>query len=189
MTAATHMDDKYLLLLVRSDDDVARACREVGEFLSFQRSHPPTFQVGHDWRLIGMWIDPSVVDTPPEVLRYSFASGHRRFKIAESVGVGGIWQLCWLDSDLAGEPADLVSMHESLVSALVAERPQSQHPPTRQFLPIFDADDNRSFIHLQTSRLRELFPGMIGEPVTFNGTTGALATLSESDDSKRTALH
>jgi hypothetical protein len=175
--AATPMD-KYLLLLVRSDDDIPRACREVGEFLAFHRSHPPTIQVEHERRLIGMWVDPFMADTPPEVLGRSFASGHRQFKIAESVGLSGIWQLCWLDADLPEEPADLGSMHESLVSALAAERPQSQHPPTQRFVPIFDSDDRRSFIHLQSMRLRELFPGMIGEAVTFNRTTGALATLS-----------
>jgi hypothetical protein len=69
--------DKYFLLLVRSDDDVPRACREVGEFLAFHRSHRLTIQVEHERRLIGIWIDPAVVDSPPDVaLAPLSGSGH-----------------------------------------------------------------------------------------------------------------
>lgn len=180
----THFD-KCILLLVRSDDDVPRACREVGEFLAFQRARFPTVHEEHDRRLIGIWVDLLMVDAPPEVFGRASVTGHRQFRIRESVGSSGLWSLCRLDADLGRETADLGAIRESLVSALIEERPPRQHPTTPQFTPIFDAADRRSFIHFQTERLRELFPGLIGEPVTWNRTTGALAILSGADERDR----
>ena len=182
--AVTH-SNKFLLLLVRSAGDVPRACREVGDFLAFQRSRLPTAHVEQDRRLIGIWVDPLMVETPPDVFGRASVSGQHQFRIRESVGVGGIWQLCSLDTDLAGEPADLGSIHGSVVSALIGEQPLFQHPQTQQFAPVFDADDRCSLIHLLSERLRERFPALIGEPVTWNRTTGALATLAGADERDR----
>jgi len=165
------------LLLVRSSDDVLRACRDVGEFLAFQRARLPTGHAEQDRRLVGIWLDPLMVDPPPEVWGPVSVSSPHPFRIRESVGLGGIWQLCWLDADHDRESADLHIIRETLVSALIKERPPRPHPRTLQFVPVFDPDDDYHFILLQTERLRELFPGLIGEPMTWNRTTGALAAL------------
>lgn len=166
------------LLLVRSSDDVPGACRDVGEFLAFQRARLPTMNAELKRRLIGIWFDPLMVDGPPEVFGPVSVSGHRQFRIRESVGVGGIWGLCWLDADHERESAELDTIRETLVSALIEERPLRQHHTTLQFVPIFDADDDCHFVLNQNGRLRELFPGLIGEPMTWNRTTGEFATLT-----------
>lgn len=168
------------LLLVRSSDDVPRACRDVGEFLAFQRARLPTGHAEQDGRLVGIWLDPLMVDPPPGVWGSVSVSSPRPFRIRESVGLGGIWQLCWLDADHEREPADLhiIRIRETLVSALIKERPPRPHPRTPQFVPVFDANDGHPFILSHTQRLRELFPGQIGDPKTWNRTTGAFATLT-----------
>lgn len=171
--------DKCLLLLVRSDHDVPRACREAGAFLAFQRACLPPVHAGHDRKLIGIWVDPLMVDAPPEVLGRASVRTMPQFRIRESVGLSGIWLLCWLDADRGRRSADPGAVRESLLSALIEERLPSQHPTTR-FAPIFDADDRGSLVHLQTERLRGLFPGLISEPVKWNRTTGAVATLSRN---------
>lgn len=180
----THFN-KCLLLLVRTDGDVSRAWREVGAFLVFQRARLPTLHEEHERWLIGMWVDPLMVDVPPEALGCPPVSGHQPFRIRESFGLSGIWRLCWLDADLGPGAADPVTIRQFLISALIEEQRLHQRPPTRQFTPVFDADDRCSLIHLQTDRLRGLFPGLIGEPVTWNRTTGAMATPSRNGEGAR----
>lgn len=170
------------LLLVRSSDDVPRACRDVGEFLAFQRARLPTRHAEQDWRLIGIWLDPLMVDPPPEVWGPVSVSSPHPLRIRESVGLSGIWQLCWLDADHDRESADLHTIRETLVSALIEEQPPRQQPGTPQFVPAFDSDDDRHSVLLHTERLRELFPGLIGEPMTWNRATGALAALSRAGE-------
>lgn len=173
------------LLLVRSSDDVPRACREVGEFLAFQRARLPTGHAEQDRRLVGIWLDPLMVDPAPEVWGGVSVSSPHPFRIRESAGLGGIWQLCWLDADHERESADLHTIRETLVSALIKERPPRPHPRTPQFVPVFDASDDCHFILHQNERLRELFPGLIGEPMTWNRATGELAALAGSGECGR----
>lgn len=173
------------LLLVRSSDDVPRACREAGEFLAFRRARLPTVHAQQDRRLVGIWIDPMMVDAPPEICGFGSAARMRQFRIRETVGVSGIWCLCWVDADHARESSDLVAVRETLVSALVAEQPPRQQPGTLQFIPVFDADDNCYSALLHTERLRELFPGLIGKPMTWNTATGAWAALIEPGERHR----
>lgn len=160
------------LLLVRSSGDVPRACREVRRFLAFQHARLPTMNVELKRRLIGIWVDPLMVDAPPEVF------GPRPFRIRESVGVGGIWQLCWLNADHQGVSTDLHTIRVTLLSALIKERSPRPHPRTPQFVPVFDTNDGHCFILSHTRRLRELFPDHIGDPKTWNRTTGAFVTLT-----------
>ena len=173
------------LLLVRSSDDVPRACRDVGEFLAFQRARLPMGHAEQHRRLVGIWLDPLMVDPPPEVFGPVSVSGHRQFRIRESVGVGGIWQLCWLDADHERESADLHTIRETLMCALIKERPSRPHTRTPQFVPVFDANDGHPFILSHTQRLRELFPSLIGEPMTWNRATGELAALAGSGECGR----
>lgn len=171
--------DKCLLLLVRSDNDIPRACREAGEFLAFRDARFPTIHEKHDEQFVGIWVDPLVVDSPPELLGRTSASGHRAFRIRGSFGSSGIWLLCWVDAAPGSSSADLGALRESLVLALVEQRTLHQHHTTPQFAPIFDAADGLSHIYLQTERLRILLPEVIGEPLTWNRTTGALGRVDE----------
>lgn len=164
------------LLLARSRDDIPRAYREAGEFLAFQRARLPTMHAEQDRRLIGIWVDTLMVDVPPQVLGSASASGRGPFQIRETVGLGGIWQLCWLDVVSDGRPDTLAEVREALVSALLGERPRSADRADQRFIPVFDADDSLAFIQPQIKRLQELFPDLIGPPATWNRTTATLAT-------------
>ena len=163
--------DKCLLLLVRSDNDIPRACREAREFLAFRDARLPTIHEEHNEEFVGIWVDPLVVDSPPELLCHTSASDHRAFRTSESFGSSGIWLLCWLDAALGSNSVDLGALRESLVLALVEQRTLYQHHTTPQFVPVFDAADGLAHICLQTERLRTLYPGIIGEPLTWNRTT------------------
>lgn len=168
------------LLLVRSSNDVSRACREAGEFLAIRRARLPTEHAEQGRRLVGIWIDPVMVDAPPEkICGPGLAFRACQFQIRESVGVSGIWCLGWVDADHARKSSDLGTTRETLVSALIADRPPHQQPRALQFIPVFDADDNCNFSLLQTERLQELFPGLIGQPMTWNTATGAWAVLAD----------
>lgn len=171
--------DKCLLLLVRSDSDIPRACREAGEFLAFRDARFPTIHEEHDEEFVGIWVDTLVVDSPPELLGRTSAYGHRAFRSRGSFGSSGVWLLCWLDAALGSSSVDLGALRESLVSALIEQRTLHQHHTTPQFAPIFNAADGWSHICFQTERLRILFPEVIGEPLTWNRTTGVLGRVNE----------
>lgn len=61
-----------------------------------------------------MWVDPVLVDSPSEVLGPGSASSARQFCIRESIGLNGIWCLCWLDADRGGELSDPITLRETL---------------------------------------------------------------------------
>jgi hypothetical protein len=171
--------DSFLLLLVRSDNDIPRACRELREFLAFRDARFPTIHEEHNEEFVGIWVDPLVVGSPPELLGHTSASDHRAFRTSESFGSSGIWLLCWLDAALGSSSVDLGALRESLVSALIEQRTLHQHHPAPQFAPVFDAADGLAHICLQTERLRTLFAEIIGEPLTWNRTTGVLGRVNE----------
>lgn len=167
---------KCFLLLVRSRDDIPRACRDAGEFLAFQHVRLPTMHAEQDRRLIGIWVDALMVDVPPQVFDCVSTSGRRPLQIRETVGVGGIWQLCWLVVASDGRPDTLAEVREALVSALLGERPQSADRADQRFIPVFDADDTLAVIQPQIKRLQARFPDLIGPPATWNRTTATLTT-------------
>lgn len=128
-----------------------------------------------DRRLLGIWVDTLMVDVPPRILGGASTSGRRPFQIRETIGLGGIWHLCWLDVAPDGRPDTVAEVREALVSALLSERPRAAGRADQRFIPVFDADDTLAFIQSQIKRLRELFPDLIGPPATWNRTTASLA--------------
>lgn len=118
-----------------------------------------------------------MVDAPPEICGFGSAARMRQFRIRESVGVSGMWCLGWLDGGYVREFFDLVTLRETLVSALIAAQPPPQGAETVQFVPVFDAADDCDSILVHTDQLRELFPGLIGEPMSWDSSTGALTNL------------
>lgn len=175
---------KCLLLLVRSDDDIPRACREAGEFLAFRDARVPKVHEEPDEEFVGIWVDPLAVDSPPDMLGRSSASGHRAFQTRGSLGLGGIWLLCWLDAADGGSPAEHGSLRESLVSALVEQRTRQGHHATPKFAPIYDAADGLPHVCLRTERLRLSFGNVIGASLTWNRTTGALGRADKFEPSE-----
>lgn len=171
--------DKCLLLLVRSDNDVPRAFREAREFLTFRKARIPKNCEEQDEPFVGIWVDPFMVDSPPELLGRSAGVGHRAFRTSESFGWSGIWLLCWLDAALGSSSVDLGALRESLVLALIEQRTLHQRHPIPRFAPVFDAADGLAHICLQTERLRMLFADIIREPLIWNRTTGSIRSGHE----------
>jgi len=66
----------------------------------------------------------------------------------------------------------------SLIAILAAIRPPRDDGPVLRFVPVFGMDQHPLAIHVEMKRLRELFPGLIDEPVTWDRTTGALRRVS-----------
>jgi|GEM_PF-5387364 len=176
--------DKCLLLLVRSDNDIPRACKEAGTFLAFRDARFPTIHEEHDEEFVGIWVDPLVVDSPPELLGRTSAYGHRAFRSRGSFGSSGVWLLCWLDAAHGSTSTDLGALRESLVLALVEQQMLHHFPTTPQFAPVFNAADGWSHICFQTERLRILFAEVIGEPLTWNRTTGVLGRVSQFEQAE-----
>jgi hypothetical protein len=130
--------DRCLLLLVRSDNDIPRACREAREFLTFRDARFPKNREERDEQFVGIWVDPDMVDSPPELLGCSAASGHRAFRIRGSFGSSGIWLLCWVDPAPGSSSTDLAALREALALALVEQRTHDKNHITPQFAPIFE---------------------------------------------------
>lgn len=153
------------LLLVRSSDDVSRACREANAFLAFQEARLAAAAAPRDRKLVGIWLDPELVDAPPEVWTAISTAGTRKHRIGQSVGVSGVWSLCWLDAEPACDTVDMETLRESLVSSLIDETVPSLPPGRLRFVPVFDAADDHDSVLRRTERLRERFPGLIGDPM------------------------
>lgn len=173
------------LLLVRSSDDVPRASREVGRFLAFQRAQFPSTASRPGGALVGIWVNPALVDAPSEVWDSISGSGAEAFRIRTSIGVNGVWSLVWLDAHPADKIGDFGRVREGLVSALMEEQSLHQCRRNLPFVPVFDSGDDHYSVLLRTERLRELFPGLIDDPMTWNTATGALAGFPIASHSGR----
>ena len=170
--------DTHWLLVVASDEGVVRASREVAAFLTFRRARLSPADEEHGRSVIGIWVDSTMVDAVPSVLDVASASCHGQFHVRESIGMNGLWSLWWLDVELADAATAVDTVRESLIATLAAIRPPRDDGRVPRFAPVFGIDQHPLAIHVEMNRLRELFPRLIGEPVTWAGTTGAPLRVS-----------
>ena len=85
-------------LLVRSLSDVERVCHQLTAYLSVRRQR----SAGSSIVVQGIQIDPSAVVAPPTVLDVPCASDTRRqVRVAETLGLDGVWTLCCLEEPVA----------------------------------------------------------------------------------------
>jgi len=174
-----YLNFRYFVLLVRAIDDIPLACQQVSHFLEFQRWH---FCAAHEGqRFIGVWIDAQMGNFSSGVFGGAGSSGHIRYRVRETIGLGGQWELCNLDIVLGSETADQRTIRESVISALVDQQPPHLSPSLRRFLPVFDAEEEGPCVDLQTNCLRRMFPDLIGEPLVWDRTRGTLAPISGND--------
>ncbi len=163
----------YWLLVVASAHDVARAGRDFAAFLTFRLARLSSTDEERGRRVIGIWVDRAMVDAVPAVFDFGSEPWHGQFHVRETIGVNGVWSLCGLDVELR-EAVSVDTVRESLIDALAAIRPPREDCRVPRFLPVFDGDQHPLGIHVEMNRLREVFPHMVGEPVTWDNTTGAL---------------
>ncbi len=83
------------VLLVRDLADLERAGRDVAAYWRARRRRPLE---AADRGLGDVRIDARATAEPPSVLEVSDGQGGRRtLPVVETVGVSGLWVVCWLD--------------------------------------------------------------------------------------------
>lgn len=168
----------HWLLVVASDEAVVRASQEVAAFLTFRRARLSPADEERGRSVIGIWVDSTMVDAVPSVLDVASATCPGQFHVRESIGMNGIWSLWWLDVESADAATAVDTVCGSLIATLAAIRPPRDDGRVARFVPVFGLDQHPLAIHVEMNRLRELFPRLIGEPVTWDSTTGALLCVS-----------
>lgn len=120
-----------LWLLVGKAEDVETAFAEAKELLgwSYQqcgRSSPREID--------GIWVDATLALNPPDVLSVSQGPGKAtRFRILETTGPSGIWLLCRIETDAAGQTME----RANVIEALLAATEESSNRPQEQLVPVF----------------------------------------------------
>lgn len=158
------------LLFVRSLAELGRACREVSEYFAFQCREP--LPVSHE--LHGVWIEPDTLSQLPEILiPPSWQASERQFRIPETLGVSGVWQLARLRA-----PVDVAAAQE-LPDRVIESLRGVAGGPAGLFAPVFTGGASRSVMREEMTRLRQRYPGGLAAPWVQDPQTGALEALGD----------
>ncbi len=159
-------------LVVRSVDDLERACGEVTGFLRLWRARAADAQR----RLLpGVWVDATRVDHPPSCL---FLACHGGMTVAvpvrSTVGVAGVWTLCLLED---GE-VDACGLVRALLDLSRREGCPGSEP---RFIPVLASDGSdragrQGLAGLPADARRRLLPPLYQDPAS-----GVLYPPSYSD--------
>ena len=179
-----------LFLLVGDNDDIPDACRSVGEFLRLQKLNWFFAPCRHIELLIGMWIDPWMIDAIPGGFDCTMSLGGMsvpriKFEVSASIGLEGRWAILWLTIDEPCGALEAPVQREALVRSLIECEPFAwcaDLEATGPFAPIFDVHDPRDFIRSEVSRLRALFPGVIRGPLICDAERGTLLQFPENGE-------
>ena len=160
------------LLFVRSVDDLGRVQREVSEYFAFRSREPVPIAT----ELHGVWIDPATLSQVPELLiPPSWQAAERGFRIPESLGVSGVWQLARLHAPVEVTP------QQELPDRLIESLHGLAGAPTGLFAPVFTGGVSRAVMREELLRLRQRFPGGLAAPWVQDPQTGALESLNDLD--------
>jgi hypothetical protein len=161
----------FQVLIVGRSDDLGRALSEVSALLgdgAFPR------RSGARAPLIGVWLDPVLAQHPPTTIGRAPARDRARFKIYESVSMGGIWTLCAVSPLSARPRSDDCALRESLIAGLMRERAaHARAVETPMFAPVFNERASPEEMSACVRRLRRAFPGRIGDEIIWCGDLGA----------------
>ena len=136
------------LLLVRGWADVRLATKQVNEFLALRRSR----NGGRgDGKVIAVWVRSQLDVGLPTIAG---------FWIRESLSLGGIWTLCWLDGPLLASAQSSGARRDAILQVLVDA---SASIDTRGlFFPVFDRDESTESVWAEVLGLKARYPGVIG---------------------------
>ena len=155
-----------IIALLKDNADLERACQELGDFFAFKwQKH---FASCSD-QLIGIWIDTNI-DLEPDSITINHSSYSAR--IRETVGLSGIWNLCWIDVPDAKASLTILT-REALVQALAAKN-QGSDISRGQFIPVFSSDTPKDVFDAEMKTLRLLPFTKILEPAFQDCDTGRL---------------
>lgn len=122
-----------LWLLVRDTQEVDAAYSQAREMLTWARRNGA---VSTSAEIDGIWVNADMAAQPPEVLSSRDESGQaKRFRIQETSGPAGIWLLCRIEAEQAGQIADPASV----IPALLAASEEVSSQPHKRSVPILSA--------------------------------------------------
>lgn len=158
------------LLFARSVAELSRVRREVSEYFAFRSREP----VPVSTELHGVWIEPDSLSQVPEILiPPSWQASERGFRIPESLGVSGVWQLARLHAPTG------VSPDQELPDRLIESLHGLAGGPTGLFAPVFTGGASRAVMREELLRLRQRYPGGLAAPWVQDPQTGALESLND----------
>lgn len=169
-----------LLLLVRSTDDLAPACREAGKFLAFRRRKAG--RDPHDDHVMGIWIHRGMVMDAPSRLTLRRPAGETfEAVVTESFGLSGIWEFGRIEP-VEGEPADWGARlsPDALPDALLSlSRRGDAADKSGFYAPVFPLGTPKAQINDELRRLHARYPLCIAGPVFHDPDTGLLSLSEE----------
>lgn len=158
---------------LRAETDLERALPEIAALLSFRRRQGYTAGVE---ALLGIWIEPQLLGDLPVELELRGAHGNvEAIRIRETVGVVGIWALCWLEPpEHSAEPS-----RGALLEALVEERRRSAlRAASGRFIPVFFGDVDPAAAKGEYASLQAYCGQRMGPPLFQDLENGRLSTRS-----------
>ncbi|RYV49438.1 threonylcarbamoyl-AMP synthase [Pengzhenrongella frigida] len=150
--AGAYADRRPVAALVRSREDLPRACRDLSDLFALQmhqqcRTSPPE-------DLLGIWVDEqAVVQTPSFLPAHDQSSADRPIDIRYTAGLSGIWTLCWLEMESDSRNRAVTRL--DLLAGLVRH---SEGPLHGRFLPVFPSDTPPSEMESQMRSLQDRYP-------------------------------
>lgn len=149
--------------LVRDADNLARACTELSALLAWRlrrhRALPSAL-------ILGIWIEPRMVaEVPARLTARDRPKAGQPGRIQSSVGLSGIWTLCWLDNDQTDR--------QSLLRGLAEATPDGI--PSGGFVPVFAADAEESQVQSELGALRDCYPKVLS-PLYQDRMTGQISS-------------
>lgn len=174
MTANTH-----LLAWCTGLADLPRARAELSEFLGLQRRRADFCSE----KLLGLWIDPRWgAQLPCELLCCGQHGKGGVAYIRETIGINGIWMLCWFDIPATTRPLTRSTLLKSLVATIESAR--TDPPPA--FVPVFPDDATAGEVRTELQQLTTEHPDLILAPLYQDASSGRLRTAASHPQIGRT---
>ncbi|KKB07138.1 hypothetical protein VE25_19060 [Devosia geojensis] len=166
-----------MFAVVHRPADLARACEDISAFLAF---HHRKRAASRAEPLIGIWLDPGMAAEMVAELNEKAPKTAAGFgKVRESVSLGGVWTLCWLDS----ERVVRLPLLETLLEQSIAD---AENAARRRFIPVFLDDLPVSEVQSEMHELRRHRPSCVMPSLWQEGETGRISLPS---DYLETATH
>lgn len=159
-----------MFAVIHRPADLARACEDISAFLTF---HHKKRAASRAEPLIGVWLDPGMpAEIVAELNEDAAKSAAGLGNIRESVSLGGVWTLCWLDSERVGR----LPLLEALLERSTAD---SDNAAPRRFIPVFLDDLPVSEVQSEMQELRRHRPSCVMPSLWQEGETGRISLPSD----------
>lgn len=161
------VEGRAAFLLARSIADLERICKEIEGLFSLMVRRGA---VSAAPSLLGVCIDAqAAANVPYELEIAGFSDSPQRVRIAEAMGVNGIWMLCFPDA-----PGGTIARAD-LLDALLNNfgREQEGFPPLR-FIPVFPCDGSPVEVDAEMQILKQRHSDLLHQPAYVDSDTGTV---------------